>query len=154
MLRCFPPGASFALVLVVSAFPAAVAQRADTLRLSVRDAVGRALSSSDEVRIADAQTGLADAQVVAARANSLPALRLTSTYTHAYENARAQAVGSVFNQPNTYNTSLNLSQALFQGGRIIAGKRVAENTRDASHFDARETRARVSVDAQRAYLQA
>ncbi len=131
-----------------------LAQKQDTLRLTIKSAVEQALTTSDEVRITQAQVDLADAQVTAARAAGIPQARLTSTYTHAYENARANAVGSVFNQPNTYNTSLNLSQAIFQGGRIMAGKRVAESTREAVRYDQRETRARVSVDAQRAYLQA
>jgi outer membrane protein TolC len=131
-----------------------LAQKQDTLRLTIKSAVGQALTSSDEVRITQAQIDLADAQVTAARAAGIPQARLTSTYTHAYQNARANAVGSVFNQPNTYNTSLNLSQAIFQGGRIMAAKRVAESTREAVRYDQRETRARVSVDAQRAYLQA
>ena len=139
--------------VVFSGVPAR-AQRQDTLRLTIRSAVEQALTSSDEMRITQAQIDLADAQVTAARAAGIPQARLTSTYTHAYENARANAVGSVFNQPNTYNTSLNLSQAIFQGGRIMAGKRVAESTREAVRYDQRETRARVSVDAQRAYLQA
>src|SRR5689334_23352913 len=131
-----------------------LAQQQDTLRLTIKSAVEQAHTSSDEVRITQAQVELADAQVTAARASGIPQLRLTSTYSHAYENARANAVGSVFNQPNTYNTSLNFSQAVFQGGRIMAGRRAAENTREAVRYDQRETRARVSVDAQRAYLQA
>lgn len=140
-------------MLVVFTVQSAVAQRRDTLRLSVQSAVSQALSNSDEARISDAQVGVTEAQVAAARAATLPAARLTSTYTHAYENARAQAVGQVFNQPNTYNTSINLTQPLFQGGRLLGTKHVAENSRDAARFDARETRARISLDAQRAYLQ-
>ena len=143
-----------ALVLVVCAAESAQCQRKDTLHLSVQAAVAQALVNSDEIRISEAQIGLADAQVMAAHAASLPSARLTSTYTHAYDNARAQAVGSVFNQPNTYNTSVNLSQSLFQGGRILAARHVAEDARDASRLDNRETRSRVSVNAQRAYLQA
>jgi outer membrane protein TolC len=140
----------FVVFLGVPAF----GQRQDTLRLNIKSAVEQALTVSDEVRITQAQIELADAQVTAARAAGIPQARLTSTYSHAYENARANAVGSVFNQPNTYNTSLNLSQSIFQGGRIMAGKRVAESTREAVRYDQRETRSRVSVDAQRAYLQA
>ena len=139
--------------VVFSAFPAA-AQRQDTLRLTIKSAVEQAISGSDEVRITQAQVELADAQVTAARAAGIPQARLTSTYSKVFENARANAVGSVFNQPNTYNTSLNLSQAVFQGGRIMAGRRVAESTREAVRYDQREVQARVSVDAQRAYLQA
>jgi outer membrane protein TolC len=122
--------------------------------LTIKSAVEQALTASDEVRITQAQIELADAQVTAARAAGIPQARLTTTYSHAFENARANAVGSVFNQPNTYNTSLNLSQSLFQGGRIMAGRRVAESTREAVRYDQREAKARVSVDAQRAYLQA
>jgi outer membrane protein TolC len=139
--------------VVFSALPAA-ARGQDSLRLTIKSAVEQALSSSDEVRITQAQVDLADAQVTAARAAGIPQARLTSTYSHAYENARANAVGSVFNQPNTYNTSINFSQAIFQGGRIMAGRHVAENTREAVRYDQRETRSRVSIDAQRAYLQA
>ena len=148
----FPRTVAFGLVAVAGR--TAHAQQKDTLRLTIQAAVEQAVVSSDEIRISQAQIELADAQVTAARAAGLPQARVTSTYTHAYENARAQAVGSVFNQPNTYNTSLNLSQAVFQGGRIVAAKRLSESTRDAARFDQRETRARVSVDAQRAYLQA
>jgi outer membrane protein TolC len=145
---------TYAFVLLVILAVPANAQTRDTLRLTIQSAVAQAVSISDEVRISQAQVELADAQVTAARASSIPQLRLTSTYTHAYENARANAVGSVFNQPNTYNTSLNLSQSVFQGGRIMAGRRVAEATREAIRYDQRETMGRVSVDAQRAYLQA
>lgn len=144
----------FGLVVVAVSPAPAQSQQKDTLRLTIQAAVAQALASSDEVRIGQAQVELADAQVTAARAAGIPQARITSTYTHAYENARAQAVGSVFNQPNTYNTSLNLSQAIFQGGRIMAGRRAASSTRDAVRLDQRETQARVSVDAQRAYLQA
>ena len=153
MLSCHVPYRTVAFGLLVFAARPALAQN-DTLRLTIQAAVAQALASSDEVRISQAQVELADAQVTAARAAGIPQARLTSTYSHAYENARANAVGSVFNQPNTYNTSLNLSQAVFQGGRIVAARRAAESTREAVRFDQRETRSRVSVDAQRAYLQA
>lgn len=143
-----------ALGLAISFVPRVTAQTRDTLRLTIQGAVEQAVANSDEIRISRAQIDLADAQVNAARAASLPQARITSTYTHAYENARAQAVGSVFNQPNTYNTSLNLSQSLFQGGRVVAGRRLAEATRNAVRFEEREVRARVSLEAQRAYLQA
>jgi outer membrane protein TolC len=145
---------SVALGIGLLAAAPALAQTPDTLRLTIQSAVQQALASSDEVRITQAQVDLADAQVTAARASAIPQARLTSTYSHAYENARANAVGSVFNQPNTYNTSLNISQAVFQGGRIMAGRRLAENTREAVRFDQRETRGQVSVNAQRAFLQA
>jgi outer membrane protein len=147
--------ASFALA-AVSSFGAvtAAAQSTDTLRLSIEDAVTRALRSSDEAQLALAQVDVADAQVTVARASGLPQLRLNTTYTRAFKNARATAVGQVFNQPNTYNVNLNLSQTVFQGGRIAAASRAASAVREASRLDAQEVRAAVTVDVQRAYLNA
>src|SRR5215510_7522675 len=81
---------------------ASQAQQADTLRLSLSDAVAIALRNSDEVRLSAAQVGVA-------RSTALPQLRINTSYQHAWESARANAVGAVFNQPNTYNTSLSLS---------------------------------------------
>lgn len=132
---------------------AAVAQRTDTLRLSIQRAVDLAMRASDEARISAAQVAIADAQVGVARATGLPQLRLNSTYSHAWENARANAVGQVFNQPNTYNANLNLSQTLFQGGRIVAATRAAGDVRQASRLDEQEALAKLTVDVQRAYLQ-
>lgn len=126
--------------------------RLDTLRLSVQDAVAIAQRMSDEVRLSAAQVDVADAQVSLARATGLPQLRINSSYNHVYENARSTAVNAVFNQPNTYTVTAALSQPLFQGGRIVAAARAASDVRAASRLDEQETRARLNVDVQRAYL--
>jgi outer membrane protein TolC len=126
----------------------------DTLRLSIDEAVTRAVRQSDETRLAAAQLDVTEAQITTARAAGLPQLRLNGSYTQVIENARANIVGSVFGQAFTYNTNANISQTIFQGGRIFAGTRAAADVRRASRFDQSETRARVSVDVQRAYFQA
>jgi outer membrane protein TolC len=126
----------------------------DTLRLSIQEAVGAAQLASDEVKLSAALIEAADAQVALARSNGLPQLRLNTSYSHVYENARSTAVNAVFNQPNTYAVTASLSQTLFQGGRIVAATRAAGDLRSASRLDERETRARLNVDVQRAYLNA
>jgi outer membrane protein TolC len=130
------------------------ARSSDTLRLSLGDAVSIAMRQSDEVGIAAAQVDVADALYAGARANLLPQLRVSSSYLHVYQSARGQAVGSVFNQPNTYTTNLNLSQTLFQGGRLVATTRSADRSREAARFDEREQRAQITLQVERAYLQA
>lgn len=132
----------------------AAGHMADTLRLSVEAAVAMAQTQSDEVGVAAAQVDVADALYGSARANILPQLRFTGGYAHVYESARGQAVGSVFNQPNTYTANLNLSQTLFQGGRLLSSAHAADEVRQATRFDERELRAQLSVQVQRAYLQA
>jgi outer membrane protein TolC len=124
----------------------------DTLRLTIEDAVTRAVRQSDEARLAAAQLDVTDAQITTARAAGLPQLRLNGSYTQVIENARANIVGSVFGQAFTYNTNANLSQTIFQGGRIFAGTRAAANVRQAARFDQAEVRASISVDIQRAYF--
>lgn len=130
------------------------ARLADSVSLSLPEALGRALRSGDEARAAAAQIDVTDAQVTIARAAGLPQLRINANQSHVYESARAAAVGQIFNQPNTYTANATLSQSLFQGGRIIAAARAASRLRGASRFDQTEILAQLSLDVQRAYLQA
>ena len=141
------------LLLVAFAVPAS-AQTRDTIPLSLETAVERALSVGDEVLLARAQIELAEAQLMTARASALPQLRISSAYTHVIENARAQAVGQIFNQPNSYSTNANLSQSIFQGGRAFAGMRAASRLRSAARLTADEARNNTSYNVQQAYLQA
>lgn len=150
-----------AVALVASAHQARAQARdvrsappSDTLRLSVEEAVTRAVRHSDETRLSAAQLEVTEAQITTARAAGLPQIRLNGSYTQVIENARANIVGSVFGQAFTYNTNANISQTFFQGGRIFAGTRAANNSRQAARYDLAETRARVAVDVQRAYFQA
>jgi outer membrane protein TolC len=144
------------LLLLCAAFVPRIAegQRSDTLSLSLADAVATAFRASDEVRIANAQVDLAESQLTVARSGVLPQLRINSSYQHVYENARGQAVGQIFFQPNTYTANANLSQTLFQGGREFAASRAASRLRGAARLTAEETRTQLSLDVQRAYLQA
>lgn len=145
---------TLAVALIVTVVDRAAAQGRDTLSLSLEAAVERALMVGDEVLLARAQTELAEAQFTTARASALPQLRINATYTHVLENARANAVGQLFNQPNTYTTNANLSQVIFQGGRALSGVRAASRLRNAARMTTEEARNNASFDVQSAYLQA
>src|SRR5687767_1562472 len=83
----------------------AAAQRpgslADTLRLSLDEAVSTGLRVADEIRLSAAQAEIADAQLDLARSAMLPQLRLNSTFGRTFENARSAAINPVFSQTNT-----------------------------------------------------
>lgn len=146
-------GARVGVAAVLFMAPLALrAQSSDTLRLTLADAVTRVLRTSDESRIADAQIEIADAQVTSARAAGLPQLRLNGSYQQVLKNARAQIVGSVFAQNYVYTSNLNLQQAIFQGGRILAAAQAASRVERAALFTRDETRAMLAVDIQRVYL--
>ncbi len=146
-------GRILAVAFLLSPLTAVVAQRPDTVRISVTDALTRVLRESDEIRIGQAQLEVTGAQVTQARAAGLPALNLRGGYTQVTRNARATIVsGSIFGQNYTYTTTLALSQPVFQGGRIFAGMRAANDVREASRQNLAETRSRLTMDAHTAYL--
>ena len=158
-LSCLPNGwarrtVALALLLTAQRLGAqASARPTDTLRLSLDQAVAIGIRQSDEIGLASAQIDVADAQFASARANALPQLRFNGNYTHVYESARGQAVGQLFNQPNTYIFNANLAQPIFQGGRLVAAMRAGNDVRQAAREDEREQRADVTMQVQRAYLQ-
>ena len=64
---------------------------------------------------------------------------------------RSSSTG-IFGQSHNYVTSLALTQPVFQGGRVWAGMRAANDARDASRHNLAETRARLTLDTHAAYL--
>ena len=138
--------------LLVAAPPLA-AQAGDTVDLPL----GRALElarGGEEVGLAERRLDAAAAAVGSARAGGLPSVRFNSTFSHVYENARAQAVGQIFNQPNTYNANLTLGVPLFQGGRVRQGTRAARRLREAATADVEDTQLDVGLLTVQAYLAA
>ena len=158
-LSCPPAGwvrRTVALALLITSHRLSAqnpARSTDTLRLSLDQAVELGLQQSDEIGLANAQIGVADALYSNVRANALPQLRFNGTYSHVYQSARGQAVGQLFNQPNTYTFNTNLTQTVFQGGRIVAGIRAGKDVRESAREDEVEERASVTMQVQRAYLQ-
>lgn len=139
-----------ALALFTCALPLSAQ---DTLSLSLPEAVQRA-QAGDEVQLATGRVDAASAAVGTAAAARYPQLRVNSTFNHVYENARAQAVGQIFNQPNSYGANMNLSVPLYQGGRATQGQRAATRLRDAAGAEVENVRADVSLQVLGAYLAA
>jgi outer membrane protein TolC len=143
----------FAVALLLAPFAAGSAQRADTVRLTVADALVRVLRESDEMKIGLAQLSVTDAVVTQARASGLPALNLRGSYTQQNKNARATIVSTgIFGQSHSYVTSLSLTQPVFQGGRVFAAMRAANDARDAARHNLAETRAMLTLGTHAAYL--
>jgi outer membrane protein TolC len=144
-------GAAFVFAALAAA-PLA-AQGGDTLNLPLAQALQLA-HGGEEVGLATSRLDAATAAVGSAKSGGMPTVRLSSTFSHVYENARAQAVGQIFNQPNTYNTSATLSVPLFQGGRTRNATRAAASLRDAATAEVTGTELDVSLQTLDAYLSA
>lgn len=75
-----------ALLLVCLAVEdAAAQQRTDTIALSLQEALARAFSQSEEVRLARNQVEMADAEVRSVRAGALPQINANLGYTRTFE---------------------------------------------------------------------
>jgi outer membrane protein TolC len=144
-------GAAFVFTALAAA-PLA-AQGGDTLDLPLGQALALA-RGGEEVGLATRRVDAATAAVGSAKAGGMPTVRLSSTFSHVYENARAQAVGQIFNQPNTYNTNATLSVPLFQGGRTRNATRAAVRLRDAATAEVTGAELDVSLQTLDAYLAA
>jgi outer membrane protein len=140
--------------LVVSVIQPVAAQRPDTLRISVEDAVSHAIRQSDEAKLSRLALQNSDAQFRVALAPAIPQLRFQGNNNQSLKNARGDIVGSAFQQSYTFQGTFIATQTLFQGGRIFSASRAATHVRDAAEFDAGEVRARLAVDMQRTYLNA
>ena len=100
-------------------------QRADTLRVSIGEAVTHAITTSDESRLSRLNLAVADAQAGAAMAPSVPQLRFQGNNSQSLKNARGDIVGAAFQQSYTFQGTFIASQTLFQGGRIFSAARAA-----------------------------
>jgi outer membrane protein TolC len=145
---------SGAIQLVAVAAAAAQSTAPDTLRLSIEEAVSTGLKVADEVRLSAASAAITDAQYDAARGALLPTARLSSSFGRTYSSARSLALNPVFNQTNAYSVNLNISQPLFQGGKLYNAARATSSLARASELDVLEQRALFTVQVQRAYLNA
>jgi outer membrane protein TolC len=164
MMRYLP----LALAAALAAGPARAQTAADTLRLSLEQAVQRALTQSEEVRLSRAQVHETEGQVREAFAGALPQINGSVTYTRQFASIFSGLSGgnngdttfsnifknSPFGAPNAWAFSLTASQLLFSAGKVGAGLAAAKAARDGAHYNEQESAAGISFAVRQAYLNA
>src|SRR5262245_66365275 len=78
-------GAAALALLTIHGGASGQAAKQDSLSLTLRDALARAVSTSEEVRLARSQVDLADAQIRNVRAGALPQINGNFGYTRTFE---------------------------------------------------------------------
>ncbi len=147
------------------AMPLAAQARSDTVRLSLEEAVARALQVGEEVRMARAGVSDASGQVREATAAALPEVRGSVVYTRQFASifqdigAGDSTFGPIFqNSPfgaaNAWTLEVTARQTLFAAGKVSAGLRAAKAYRRAAEEQLSETQADVVFRVRRAYLDA
>ena len=164
-----PTPAAIALLLLfaVPAHSTTPATATDTLRLSLDDAVTRAIAYGDEARVARAGVAIADGQVREAFAAALPQVTGSVTYNRKFDSIFRNLGGSgdttglgdlfastPFGAKHGWTADLTATQLLWSGGRVGAGLSAAKAVRNAARADREETLADVRMNARSAYLEA
>jgi outer membrane protein len=167
-LRSAPLAALLALAL---AAPAARAVRTplppatpDTLRLSLDDAVARALSLSSRARSAQANVKAAEGQVREVTADALPQITGAVTYNHKFDSVFKFAAGdsslgglgdifskSSFAAVDGWTADLTASQKIWDG-RVMSGIRASREVHKIAFATRDEALADVALNVRAAYL--
>jgi outer membrane protein TolC len=138
-------------------------QAPDTVRLTLPQAVERALTSGEEMRRARAQVREADGQVTEAFAGALPQITGSVVYTRQFASIFEDFANdpnadlfknSPFGAANTWNVELKATQLLWSGGKVGAGLKGAKAYRRGANAQADETAADITFRVKRAYLDA
>jgi outer membrane protein TolC len=148
-----------------------VAAQEAPVRLTVEEAVRRAVTTSEEVQLAQAQQALAESQVIQARAGALPQVNASLAYNRTLasifeglslpggggegggEEGENPFAALPFGQANTWIASLQLSQPIYSGGRVGAALEIARQVRRAAALDVEEAEAEISLQVRNAYFQ-
>jgi outer membrane protein TolC len=110
-------GAMIGAVLVDGPSAAAQEPAADTVLLTLNEAVSRAVNDSEEVRLARARVRLADAQVRTVRSQALPQVNLALGYTKTL--ASAFDTGGGFELPDSLRFDPDTTASLEERVRYL-----------------------------------
>ncbi len=161
--------ARFAIALLALGLPAAAHAQGpaspDTLALSLEDAVHRALSHAQAMRVAEAQITAADGRVREALSAALPQVNASLTYGRQFASIFQGAApdssplagifrNSPFGSEHSWTADLTGSQLLWSGGRVGAGLAAARAYRRAFRAQRAEVASDLAWQATRAYLEA
>jgi len=159
-----------ALLFAMAAAPGVSAAQQDTLSLTLREAVARAVSTSEEVQTALAQRAMANAQITQARSGAYPQISggvvYNRTLASIFDNIMLGPppepgeeappnpfAGLPFGQANTWIASLSVTQPLYTGGRVGTALGIARNVRAAADLQIEEAEADIALQVRNAYFQ-
>ena len=154
----------FSVALLLGLAGGAAAQSpGDTVRLTLEDAVRRAVERGEEMRAARADQRDAQGRVTEATAAALPHVTGDVVYTRLFntifEDAAADSsfgpifANTPFGAPNQWSLELRATQLLFAGGKVGAALKGARAYRRAAAEQTAETEANVIYAVKRAYLE-
>jgi len=137
----------------------------DTLRLTLDDAVQRALTRSEEMRAARGLVRQTEGQVLEQLSRALPQVSGAVTYNRKLESIFQDAVAdtgffgqilknSSFAAQHTWSADLTAQQLLWSGGKVGAALKTAKAANRSAHATERETASELTYQVRQAYYDA
>jgi hypothetical protein len=151
---------------VAHAAPAAALTTADTLHLTLPQAVSRALASGADMQVARAGVGVAEGRVREATADALPQIKGVVSYNHKFDSifrgvsgADSSGIGKLFSDTpfgaeHAWSLDLTATQLLWSSGRVGAGLQAARAVRRSATAQRDQTAADVTLSVHEAYWNA
>ncbi len=157
-----------ALTAALSPLPAraAIPAPGDSLRLSLDDAIGRALSLGEEMRVAQAFVDQTSGRVRQEMARALPQINGTITYDRKVNSIfqtdvtdTTGGIGSIlkdspFAAQNTWTFEVTAEQLLWSSGKVGSALSAAKAARRSARASQRETASDISFQVKQAYYNA
>jgi outer membrane protein len=137
----------------------------DTLRLTLDDAIQRALTRSEEMRAAHAFVKQTEGQVLEQLARALPQVSGMVTYNRKLESIFQDVVAdtgffgqilknSSFAAVHTWSADLTAQQLLWSGGKVGAALKTAKAANRSAHASEQETASDLTFQVRQAYYDA
>jgi outer membrane protein len=137
------------------------------LKLSLSEAVERALVRGEEIRLAREQLVRADAQITQVRAGAFPQIsgiiRYDRTLRSIFDIDLEGPPGEVptgdlfgdlpFGRANTWVLGVQVDQTLYAGGRVATGLDIARRVQRATRYGVSEAESEIVRNVRQAYLQ-
>jgi len=156
-----PAAVLTALLAVAFVASVAQAQPADTLYLSVDEAVRLALEQGVEAAMARQQVLAAEARVGEALSYALPQIDLGATYTRNlkkpvifFEFEPGETQSFEIGQDNAWTAGINLRQTLWASGRVMSGYKMAKERYVAAESAGDDAAAAIAREVKAAYYRA
>ncbi|TVP54015.1 MAG: TolC family protein [Gemmatimonadales bacterium] len=145
----------------------------DPVRLTLDEAVRRALDDGEEVELVRESILRAEEEITQVRAGALPQISGNLSYTRQLRSIFDDIGGAEpappmnadngeddpfadlpFGRPNTWIASLSINQTLYAAGQVSIGLEIADRVRTLLQYELDETRQELAREVREAYFQA
>lgn len=126
---------------------------AETMRLTLEEAIGLGLQNSTTLKVKAVSLYSAEAGVRSAKASYYPSISTTATYTHFFEQpAMDLGFGSAYTAASDpISLSVDVRQSVFTWGKINNAVKLAEDGADLTKLDLDEEQRKLIIEVKKAF---